>query len=141
MEVILRLLERLFLENMLLQQKPTKRHSFSIESLAISSRVEDNERDTDSPYLDYLQYKEACTDINSNVTSKTPAQVHYGMGSSHSQRSVVASMPQATSTPIADGHSRYSFCFDTYMYPYWYWYLSHIDSHFLKANTHISSVA
>ena len=69
--------------------------------------MEDNERDTDSPYLDYLQYKEACTDINSNVTSKTPAQVHYGMGGSQSQRSVVASMPQATSTPIADGHSRY----------------------------------
>ena len=87
---------------MLLQQKPTKRHSFSIESLAISSRVEDNDRDTDSPYLDYLQSKEACRDINSNVTSTSLAQVQYRTG----KQTVVGTLPQATSTPIPDGSNR-----------------------------------
>lgn len=60
-----------FADDMLLPQQ-TKRQSFSIESLAVSSRVE-QERDTDSPYLNYLEGSKssaACVsrvDYNSNV--------------------------------------------------------------------------
>ena len=56
---------------MLLKQKGTKRQSFSIESLAISShdeQQESQERDTDSPYLCYLESKTTPSsgDYNSN---------------------------------------------------------------------------
>lgn len=58
-------------DDMLLKQQ-TKRQSFSIESLAVSSRVE-QERNTDSPFLTYLAETNAPVtqgnpvDYNSNV--------------------------------------------------------------------------
>lgn len=56
---------------MLLQKKSNKRQSFSIESLAISSHAE-QDRDTDSPYLSYLESKTSPTtlDYNSNNVSR-----------------------------------------------------------------------
>lgn len=56
---------------MLLQKKSNKRQSFSIESLAISSHAE-QDRDTDSPYLSYLESKNSPTtlDYNSNNVSR-----------------------------------------------------------------------
>ena len=95
---------------MLLQKKNTnKRHSFSIESLAISSRVEQQERDTDSPYLDYLQTKNASVDVNANVVAKQwmldQYSVHGGDAPQH-QPTSNSSLPQATSTPIQNGNKR-----------------------------------
>jgi hypothetical protein len=53
---------------MLFKQKGTKRQSFSVESLAISSHDEQQERDTDSPYLCYLESRKSpsSVDYNSN---------------------------------------------------------------------------
>ena len=95
---------------MLLQQKKDKRHSFSVESLAISSRVEQPERVTDSPYLDYLQTSNS-VDINANISVKKWIVEQY---SSHGrvveqQPASDGSTPQATSTPIPNGNKRYSF--------------------------------
>ncbi|XP_045191126.2 homeobox protein vex1-like [Mercenaria mercenaria] len=60
---------------MLLKKKGTKRQSFSVESLAISSH-EEQERDTDSPYLCYLEQRKssAAIDYNSN---NVPQQWNY----------------------------------------------------------------
>lgn len=61
--------------------KQTKRQSFSIDSLAVSSHVE-QERNTDSPYLSYLEESTSSAarnsrnvDFNSNV-SMNWAQIH-----------------------------------------------------------------
>lgn len=57
---------------MLLHQKPTRRQSFSIDSLAISSHQEPV-RDTGSPYLYYLETRSFATavDHNSNMVSQS----------------------------------------------------------------------
>ena len=86
---------------MLLKERTVKRHSFSIESLAVSSHVDDNERDTDSPYLQYLQNKHPSLDVNSNASCKqwTAAQHH---ASDDCKERMEVSTPQATSTPIPE---------------------------------------
>ena len=92
---------------MLLQKNTNKRHSFSVESLAISSRVEQQERDTDSPYLDYLQTKNASIDVNAKVIAKQWMLNQYSVhGGDAQQQPSNSSLPQATSTPIQNGNKR-----------------------------------
>lgn len=91
---------------MLLQQKKEKRHSFSIDSLAISSRVEDTERDTASPYLDYLQGKNAVVDINSNESTRQWILEQNVAGINYPQQKTDSPDPQATSTPIQNNSIR-----------------------------------
>ena len=93
---------------MFLQKR--KRHSFSIESLAVSSHVEQQERDTDSPYLDYLQTKNASVDVNANIVTKqwiTDPYSLQGGDAQLQQPTTNSSLPQATSTPIQNGNKRY----------------------------------
>jgi hypothetical protein len=79
--------------------KPKQRQSFSIESLAVSSRQEAPERDTESPYLTYLaSQSSAAMDYNYNrVIPRVP-----------STNAVHPAFPHHIAE--ADGHMNYFVC-------------------------------